>query len=494
MNPVKFFHGGRHGGGDRVRSATQPCRVLLVVAISCLAQAVHAQEDAPEESAAYAEAVASIEADLEAELANLAALRDRIAAEKPPLAKKTNAIAAEYREKARRAELARQERDALIHDLGEISDRVRLWRDESAYIDSLLGEFRKEHEGRISLAKAEAMRHSFALSEREDEQGLTARLNILEAALGHLANAGSLEAVEGEALGPDGVSRQGRFVEAGPVGWFVATEGDLAGLAIEGATWQPEIVPDTATAEQVNQLAAGNAVSLWFDPTLGTALALGEADDSLIDHIRQGGLWIYPILLLALIATLAAVGKWIQLLRIRDIKPGFVREILAAVNGGRIEAATKSLEGVRHPVRALLERGIETRHRSREEVEEALYEKYLEAQPPLQRGLSLIAIASATAPLLGLLGTVTGMIHTFKLINIFGTGDAKSLASGISEALVTTEFGLVVAIPALILHALLSRKVQGIRSTMEMTSLAFVNGLEEPGETPRKPASPTVAD
>ena len=70
------------------------------------------------------------------------------------------------------------------------------------------------------------------------------------------------------------------------------------------------------------------------------------------------------------------------------------------------------------------------------------------------------------------------MIETFRLINVFGTGDAKSLASGISEALITTEFGLIVAIPALILHALLSRKVQGIKATMEMTSLAFLNGTK----------------
>ena len=112
----------------------------------------------------------------------------------------------------------------------------------------------------------------------------------------------------------------------------------------------------------------------------------------------------------------------------------------------------------------------------RDDVEEALFEVFLDAQPSLKSGLPLIAIASATAPLLGLLGTVTGMIETFRLINIFGTGDAKALASGISEALVTTEFGLIVAIPALILHALLSRKVQGIKSQMEMTSLALLNG------------------
>ena len=78
---------------------------------------------------------------------------------------------------------------------------------------------------------------------------------------------------------------------------------------------------------------------------------------------------------------------------------------------------------------------------------------------------------------MGLLGTVTGMINTFKLITVFGTGDARSLSSGISEALVTTEFGLIVAIPSLILYALLNRRVQGILTDMDKLSAAFLNGL-----------------
>ena len=69
------------------------------------------------------------------------------------------------------------------------------------------------------------------------------------------------------------------------------------------------------------------------------------------------------------------------------------------------------------------------------------------------------------------------MIQTFKLITVFGTGDAKSLSSGISEALITTEFGLYVAIPSLLASALLSRKAKGTLSEMEQTSVAFVNGL-----------------
>ena len=86
-------------------------------------------------------------------------------------------------------------------------------------------------------------------------------------------------------------------------------------------------------------------------------------------------------------------------------------------------------------------------------------------------------LTAATAPLLGLLGTVTGIIKTFKLMEVFGAGDPKPLISGISEALITTELGLVLAIPALIAHALLSRRVAGVLARLEKLSIAFVNGL-----------------
>ncbi|MFM7817795.1 MAG: MotA/TolQ/ExbB proton channel family protein, partial [Verrucomicrobiota bacterium] len=79
----------------------------------------------------------------------------------------------------------------------------------------------------------------------------------------------------------------------------------------------------------------------------------------------------------------------------------------------------------------------------------------------------------------GLLGTVMGMIALFKLISSFGSGDPKVLASGISEALIATASGMMVAIPALLLHAFLSRKAKGIMGSLEQTSVGFINGLPE---------------
>jgi biopolymer transport protein ExbB len=84
-----------------------------------------------------------------------------------------------------------------------------------------------------------------------------------------------------------------------------------------------------------------------------------------------------------------------------------------------------------------------------------------------------MAVLGAIAPLLGLLGTVTGMITTFKVITLYGTGDPKLMSSGISEALVATKWGLCVAVPTMLIHTLLARRVHGVVSDMEEKAVAM---------------------
>ncbi|MCB1120239.1 MAG: MotA/TolQ/ExbB proton channel family protein, partial [Verrucomicrobiae bacterium] len=133
--------------------------------------------------------------------------------------------------------------------------------------------------------------------------------------------------------------------------------------------------------------------------------------------------------------------------------------------------------GIKGPVGVMLVSALEHIDADEDLIEEILYERMLSTQPKLERYLPFISVTAATAPLLGLLGTVTGMINTFKLITIFGTGDATRLSSGISEALITTEYGLIIAIPTLIAHALLSRMSKAVLGSMERTAVGFVNGL-----------------
>jgi biopolymer transport protein ExbB len=112
-------------------------------------------------------------------------------------------------------------------------------------------------------------------------------------------------------------------------------------------------------------------------------------------------------------------------------------------------------------------------------IEEVMYEHVLATRLKLGRMLPFIALTSSSAPLLGLLGTVTGIMNTFTLMTVFGTGDIKTLSSGISEALITTEYGLYVAIPSLLLFAFLSRKAKTVIDEMEKAAVAFVNQVSK---------------
>lgn len=436
------------------------------------------------EAEKYEESAESIEVDLRNSLEELATLRKSIAKEKPALSRETNEIAATLREKRRQADIARTRQDAVETQFVKTEADMEAWEEERSYIEGLLFDFRKNFEAANSLAENATIRQEL------NDPSLAGQLALLDRTLIKLESSGSITTVPGEALGEDGTLHQGEFAEAGPVSWFLSKDRTTAGIVTSDSALRSRVLEGTADSKSIELLLNGRATLATFDPTLGSAVALEETDTSLIGQIKDGGVWIYPILLLAAIALIAALAKWIQLLRIREIRPGAVQRAVSAVNAGKREEAEAIAAEIRHPAGTVLIRGVELAGKvSKEDLEEALYEVHLAAQPPLQRGLPLIAIAAATAPLLGLLGTVTGMIETFRLINIFGTGDARSLASGISEALVTTEFGLVVAIPALILHALLSRKTQGIRNTMEMTSLAFLNGIETKAQAPAESKS-----
>ncbi|MBP83899.1 MAG: hypothetical protein CMO61_08630 [Verrucomicrobiales bacterium] len=445
---------------------------LIILALCSASLLTFAQEEDAEK---YRKAADSVGQDLRTALDELVTLRNDISKSKPQLAKETNEIAAELREAKRLAEIARVTREAAESEFEKNEKELKLWREERMYLEGLLLDFRKNYEASQSLAQIELDRNLL------DQPDLNSRLRLVENTIDQLGHAGKVRVFEGEAINTDGILVQGEFADTGPVRWFRSLDGRDSGLLSKGEDLRPRLVKGTEDPMRIELLLRGKASNPALDPTLGNAVALSASEEGFIEHIRQGGFWIYPILILASFSFLAALSKWLQLLSIRQFRPQLVQDIIDALKQGNSDAAILSNQAIMHPASDIISRGIElysdNSNISRDTLEESLYEKFLESLPSLNKGLQIIAIASATAPLLGLLGTVTGMIETFRLINIFGTGDAKSLASGISEALVTTEFGLIVAIPSLILHALLSRKVKGIKSTMEMTSLAFLNGL-----------------
>jgi biopolymer transport protein ExbB len=175
---------------------------------------------------------------------------------------------------------------------------------------------------------------------------------------------------------------------------------------------------------------------------------------------------------------------------VRRPAPQRVAALVAAVAHGDRQAALQQARAIAGPTGRMLTAGVEHLGEPRELIEEVMYEDVLATRLRVQRFLPFVAIAASSAPLLGLLGTVTGIMSTFELITQFGTGDPKVLSSGISEALITTEYGLIVAIPSLLLHAFLSRRARSLVDEMEKTAVAFLNQVSRtPFERERAPAA-----
>ena len=196
-----------------------------------------------------------------------------------------------------------------------------------------------------------------------------------------------------------------------------------------------------------------------------------------LEAVGVGGITMIPILGLGLLCLIMAIWKFMSLMKLEVNVDRTISKVLSLLHSKKIEEAKTEAEKIGAPVGRVLLEGIHHHKASQEHIEEIMHEQIMSQIPYLEKNLSILSVAAAAAPLLGLFGTVTGMIHTFDMVAVFGTGKVNLLSGGISEALVTTEYGLVIAIPALLVHAYLARRVKTIIHTLEQTSITFINGL-----------------
>ena len=285
---------------------------------------------------------------------------------------------------------------------------------------------------------------------------------------------------------PEGAREDGTFLSLGPI-LFFAGENGTAGfiersfssesdgqieLTSESVmrTEPSRLLPTSeSTAELITKALQSDSdgkITLPLDPSMGKALIMEGGELTILEELQKGGIWIYPIVFFAALSFLIALLKAIQ--------------ILSIPSPNRAPSLNRSYSG---PFESLRKTAKGYQGKQYEILEEILYETIIDVQVKLEKALPLVAVTAATAPLLGLLGTVTGMIDVFRQITNFANPENSELARGISEALVTTKFGLVTAIPSLIVHALLSRRIQGLVSGMESFSARLVhlkrNGSEE---------------
>ena len=218
----------------------------------------------------------------------------------------------------------------------------------------------------------------------------------------------------------------------------------------------------TKTAKNIGNAEAGEQVKFGVDPTGptgGSLLANLIQTPSLAERAAQGREVGYAIIFVGLIGIILAFWKlWSLFVLGKAVKA---------------QAGSKTLD-VRNPLGRVLKVGEDNFKKDSDTLELKLAEAIMAERPSIERGISAVRIISVVAPLAGLLGTVTGMIVTFQMITLYGTGDPKLMAGGISQALVTTVLGLLVAIPTTLLHSFTASSAKGIINVLEEQSTGLL--------------------
>ena len=318
-----------------------------------------------------------------------------------------------------------------------------------------------------------------ALASRSQFPGMQDLRHMVTVLEDEIRSAGEVRLVRGPL-----VDRDGRTIEADLLflGHFTAAyrDGDtfeyLYYLPGSRKLFVPQKPSPDRLRKKLRNYLAGRSDAVPLDITRGGALRQLGHRTSLLEHISRGGPIVWPILVVFALGAIIILERIVFFFRKRidaDSLMNRINKLATCEDWDACQTLCDQFEG--KPVSRVLRAGLDCRLMERTEMENVLQEAILQEIPGLERFLSTLGMLAAIAPLLGLLGTVTGMINTFDMITHYGTGNPRMMSGGISEALITTMLGLSVAIPILLCHTLLSRRTENIIAQMEEKAVAFTN-------------------
>jgi biopolymer transport protein ExbB len=197
-----------------------------------------------------------------------------------------------------------------------------------------------------------------------------------------------------------------------------------------------------------------------------------------LEIVQSGGWLMVPILLCSVIAAAICVERIWTLQRSRIAPQNLLAQVWTALRGRDMGQDKLAELRASSPLGVVLAAGVANARRGREVMKEAMEEAAAQVTHDLERYLTALGVIASISPLLGLLGTVVGMIEVFTALMLEGTGNASVLAGGISQALITTAAGLSVAIPAIMCHRFLQRRVDELVMTMEQEAVKLVDILQ----------------
>ncbi|MBW3698121.1 flagellar motor protein MotA [Vibrio sp. T187] len=284
---------------------------------------------------------------------------------------------------------------------------------------------------------------------------------LSETQIQYIDGEGNTQTVDAVRLGSLGL-----ITEQGYVNWNANRNDAVAYLK------QPENGP---VLSGLSSLKNGEVSNIVLDPSRGVMLEQLALTPSLMDRLQAGGVVGKVILGLLAIGLIIALFRGVSL----------------AVARQKIRSQLKKpTEPGNNPLGRVLAVYDKEQNRTIEALELRLLEAVVDEQTHLEKGLSMLKLLAALAPMLGLLGTVTGMIETFQVITQFGNGDPKVMAGGISMALVTTVLGLVAAMPLLLAHNILSTQAENIRNILEKQGIGLIAEQAEKDVQPQATVTP----
>lgn len=327
------------------------------------------------------------------------------------------------------------------------------------------------------------------LTEIKKKQGiptLSSIRTLWELAFEELTNTGQSELVKrAKVASPDGSVQEVEVESFGPFLFFVKGTGEFLAWSTETKMFE---VPDVQLGLSPKVKGVDNLTLRTIDPTFG-GLVLAEANKpNWIERLLQGGFIGFVIVGIGVLGLLVSFFRGMALIR----ENAAVKKLVKVLSQQDSLSSILKLDNQGSSLGRTLQVCNES-NLNFDDLEYRLEEQILNERMKLEKGVYFIKLCAAVAPLLGLLGTVTGMITTFQVITVQGTSDPSQLAGGISQALVTTKLGLIVAIPLLFIHGLIKSPLHRIFDILDSQSAGILARVKEDKNNQKSTTSLSVA-
>ena len=424
-----------------------------------------------------ASASTKAKADLEGALKELTATREMISSEKLPLSKKLSLAEDDLALARKELDLAQRARDMKNLDQSSLKAEIKQREEENTYMLNLLNEFgrnfgeksihiseRAGHREKLDLAKAT---HENSNASHEDKY--KASFRIVDAALTRISDLLGGHSYPGVALDAQGALVEGKFAQIGPMVLFSSADGSVAGWASE-AKGSKETVLKGAEHSKIfgpafASLMAGGEAVIASDFTMGQALRNYGNKNSIIRTFIHGGPIMWPLLFAAIVAAVVSLERSLFIVsEKRRQNPAQVEQIFTLVENGDRAGAIRVAQSSTDFIARVLGFALSNAELS---ISHAISKASALELKRFSRGLPILDTIITAAPLLGLLGTVTGMMNTFSMMGGDELGAPAAITGGIAEGLIATAFGLLVAITCLFPNNYLNARIESAQHEME---------------------------